>query len=125
MKLTIIRDDTSDEVEVTLRVFDLDEADFQLMKTELEVLKIPYKSRAKGSHRLKRHAEMGASIGIDISIENVDACRKILQEYGAGTRDIWISYYTEYDQGGFTIPNWVTSIANELHLPIQISYMAL
>lgn len=123
MKLTIDRDGSLDEVMVTLRFLDLIESDFHALKTELEILSISYKSRAIGSHKLKRHAESGASIGIDITIENAPLCRKILQEYGVGTRDIWISYFTEYDHGGFTIPNWVTSIAHECQLTIQISYM--
>lgn len=123
MKFTINRDGSLDEVNVTLRFLDLIESDFHALKTELEILSISYKSREIGSHKLKRHAERGASIGIDITIENVPLCRKILQEHKVGTRDIWISYFTEYDHGGFTIPDWVTSIAYECQLAIQVSYM--
>lgn len=125
MKQTIIRDDTSDEVEIKLRVIDLKEDEFLALGAKLVLLNIPHRLRTKESRRIRKDSKMGSSILIDISSENQSACRKILQGENKGTRDIWISYFTEYDHGGFTIPDWVTSIANDFHLPIQISYMGV
>jgi len=113
--MIIKRENDNDEIEYIFRILDTSKINYNSIKIFLD-------DKFKYSIYEKENGNVNILIEIE-KIENSIDLIELVSEYSLSQIDIYISLISSYDQGGITVPDYITFILKNISCELNFSYV--